>query len=302
MAEDDALMAALETALVPPVRLVARRPSPYASSFPLEQLEVETGAGLRHALVWKDVSPGALLPGGRRARGAGADGPSREPAAYDLLAGAGLGTAARVAAVHEAGLAWLFLEAVDGARLEHVGDVGAWRGVAGWLADAHGALAARAADATWLPAWSPPDPDALREAGDRRIRALAGSVAAARARSESIAATVVHGDLYPANVLIGGEGRVCVLDWETIARGPALIDLAALTAGRWDRPDEALAEDYRRALADPPAASELQAELDACRLLIAARWLSAPTAWTPPPEQARDWLSDAELIARRLRA
>jgi phosphotransferase family enzyme len=302
MGDDRALVAALEGALVPPVRLLARRSSPYASSFPLERLDVESGDGSRRAVMWKDLSPGALLPAGRRARGAGADAPSREPAAYDLLAGAGLGTATRLAAVHEAGRAWLFLEAVDGPRLEHVGDLGAWRAVAAWLARAHAVLGARAADAAWLPGWSRPDPDALRATGDRRIAALAGPLAAAVARAEAAAPAVIHGELYPANVVIGEGGRVCVLDWETIARGPALIDLAALTAGRWDEPGEPLADAYRRALPDPPAARDLQTELDACRLLVAARWLLAPAGWTPPPEQARDWLRDAEAIARRVGA
>jgi hypothetical protein len=290
----DALAAALEAELPAPVRIRARRPSPYASSFPLVELDVEAGEGTRHSLLWKDLSPAALLPGARRARRAPPD-PARELRAYDLLDGAGLGTPRRVAALHERERTWLFLEAVRGARLEHVGEPAAWQAAARWLAHAHGVLAARNLDPAWPPAWIPPEPDALGAA-------LAGALDEARARAMASPPMTIHGELYAANVLIadGESRRVCALDWETIARGPALLDLAALTAGRWDEPGDPLAEAYRRALPDPPPAAELRAELDACRLLVAAHWLSAPTDWSPPPEQARDWLADAELIAGRM--
>jgi Phosphotransferase enzyme family len=312
---DAALAAALATALPAPVRVLARRPSPYASSFPLAELDVESGDGARLTVVWKDLTPAALLPGARAARGgAPPDWPSAdaELRAYELLDGADLGTPRRLAAVHERGRTWLFLEAVRGARLEHVGDPAAWEAAARWLAGAHAALTARAADPAWPPPWSPPDPadpawpppwsppdvGTLAQRGPR-VAALAPALEAARSRLAAAPPTVLHGELYAANVLIDGD-RVCALDWETIARGPALLDLAALTAGAWEDPDERVAEAYRRALPDPPERVAFLAELDAARLLAAARWLAAPAGWQPPPEQARDWLLDAERIAGRL--
>jgi Ser/Thr protein kinase RdoA (MazF antagonist) len=324
MADDAALAAALERALPAPVRIRARRDSPYASSFPLAELDVEAGAGVRRGLMWKDLTPGSLLPGARRARRDAAPDPARELRAYELFDGAGLGTPQRVAALHERDRAWLFLEAVDGARLEHVGELAAWERTARWLAAAHAALAARTAaldaappqaglpgGAPWPPAWLPPEPAALPErAAERhetprrqqRIAALAGALDAARAHVAALPPTTIHGELYAANVLTAADGRVCALDWETIARGPALLDLAALTAGRWDEPGEPLSEAYRRALPDPPRAAAFHAELDAARLLVAAQWLAAPAGWSPPTEQARDWLADAELVAGRLAA
>jgi hypothetical protein len=297
-AGDDALAAALERALPAPVRIRARRPSPYASSFPLVELDVEAGDGARHALIWKDLTPDALLPDARRARGGAAPDPARELRAYELLEGAGLGTPRRVAALHEPGRAWLFLERVDGARLEHVGERATWERVARWLAGAHAALAAR--PPAWPPAWAPPPGLDALAAREPRIATLAGALEAARARAAALPPATIHGQLYAANVLIAGDDRVCALDWETIAHGPALLDLAALTAGRWDEPGEPLAEAYRRALPDPPPAAALRADLDACRLLVAAGWLAAPADWRPPPEQARDWLAEAELVARRI--
>ena len=290
-APDAALADALARALPKPVRILARRPSPYASSFPLAELDIACGDGARLTVVWKDLTPGALLPAARRARGGVSPDPSRELHAYELLEGAELGTPRRIAAVHEPGRAWLFLEAVRGARLEHVGERSAWEAAARWLARAHETLAART-DASWPPPWRPPDLDAPI--------GLAAPLAAARAWAHAAPLAVIHGELYAANVLIGDETRVCALDWETIARGPALLDLAALTAGRWDEPGEPLAEAYRRALPDPPPRERFVAELDFARLLTAARWLAAPAAWSPPPEQARDWLADAELVAGRI--
>ncbi|MFL5818321.1 MAG: hypothetical protein ACJ76L_12065, partial [Conexibacter sp.] len=164
--EDAALAAVLERTLPAPVRIVARRESPYASSFRLETLDVEDGDGARHTLMWKDLSQSALLPGARRARGGAAPNPVRELRAYELLGGAGLHTPRLVAALHEPEHTWLFLEAVRGARLQHVGDPDAWEATARWLARAHAELTARAdalaaagaaRDApAWPPRWSFP--------------------------------------------------------------------------------------------------------------------------------------------------
>jgi hypothetical protein len=298
---DAALADALERALPAPVRVLARRDSPYASSFPLAELDVEEGDGARVTIVWKDLTAGALLPGARAARALGAKLHSaRELRAYELLDGAGLGTPRLVAAVDEPGRAWLFLEAVRGARLEHVGEPETWQAAARWLARAHTVLAVRASDPAWPPPWQPPDLEALA-AREPRAAALAPAFAAARTRLAAAPPTVIHGELYAANVLIDGE-RVCVLDWETIARGPALLDLAALTAGAWDDPDEPLAEAYRQALPDRRPRDAFHADLSAARLLTAAHWLAAPAGWQPPPEQARDWLRDAEAIAGRISA
>jgi len=304
---DTALAEALAGGLPAPVRILARRDSPYASSFPLAELDVEAGDGARMTVVWKDLTPGALLPGARAARALGEKpDPALELRAYELLDGLDLGTPRLIASVDEPGRAWLFLEAVRGARLEHVGDPGAWEATARWLARAHAALTARAdtlaaspaepAASAWPPPWEPPDLDAR----DARTAALAPALAAARARLAAAPAVVIHGELFPANVLIAGDTRVCVLDWETIARGPALLDLATLTAGAWEDAGEPLAEAYRCALPDPPPRDAFYEDLAAARLLTAARWLAAPAGWRPPPEQVRDWLRDAEAIAGRI--
>ena len=102
---------------------------------------------------------------------------------------------------------------------------------------------------------------------------------------------VIHGELYPSNVLVG-EHAVWVVDWETAAAGPAVVDVAALLSG-WPAASAAkLLETY--GAVDPLA-------LDCARLHLAVRWLGWSAGWSPPPEHARDWRLEAELAASRLR-
>lgn len=292
MASDVELAAALERSLAPPVRVLVRQPWPYPSSAPIEWLDVETGSGERLPIVWKDLTPSAP-------RSDAAADPARELRAYDLLTIAQLGAPQCYAALADRDRTWLFLEAVDGRRLDEVGEPDIWCAVARWLAHARTALTSWAHGLDFPPSWRRPDLGAAtaRASGARRGRltALAAPLAIAWAHAAAGPLSVVHGELYPANVVVADD-RVCVLDWETIARGPALLDLAALTEGRWEEPGEPIAEAYRTALPDARPREELLANLDACRLLVAAGWL----ARSSPHEQARDWLADAELIAARM--
>jgi len=48
--------------------------------------------------------------------------------------------------------------------------------------------------------------------------------------------TIVHGELFPSNVLVS-ESDVLLVDWETAGIGPGELDLSALTIGHW-RPDQ----------------------------------------------------------------
>jgi thiamine kinase-like enzyme len=103
--------------------------------------------------------------------------------------------------------------------------------------------------------------------------------------------TLIHGEFYPANVLVA-DGKIVPIDWEMAGVGPGLLDLAALTTG-WSREDQAA---ITSAYGDVP-----EAGLDASRLHLALRWLSTPADWIPPPEQAHDWLGEAIGAAERLR-
>ena len=302
------LVAALERSLGGAVAGLARRPSDTASSFALEELEVERADGTALSLVFKDLGPAALAPAARAAKPRFLYDPLREIEVYTgVLADARLGTPICHGAVVDAGAQryWLFLEHVRGVELYQVGRRSTWEHVAAWLASMHAALADRRSsrlvryDAELLRRWprraaefAPPERRAaLHRIADRYDRVVDVILA--------LPATPIHGEFYAANVLVDdplAPARVCAVDWEVAALAPGMIDLAALVSGRWSTGDRAaIAAAYRDALpvdSRPPAAAFGEA-LDACRLHVALQWLGWARSWSPPPEQATDWLTDA---------
>lgn len=273
--DDVALRAALETRLGP-LAALERQPSPSASTARLEHLRVQPVEGPARALV--------LKWGGRDT--------AREVAVYrDVLDGAGVGTADLVAGSVDGG--WLALDDVPGRPLWTSGELADWCLTARWLAQAHGRLATRAR------ALGPaPDTDAGAQlaravARDARAAALGEVHGRAVAALAATPRTVVHGELFPSNVLLRGAGGPCVVDWETAGEGAGLLDLAALTLG-WPPAQVAqIAQAYGGDLALLPAA----------RLVVAVRWLGEPA----PAEQAggghaarTDWWTHADAAAREV--
>jgi len=278
-----------------------------------------------------------LAPDARRIRPAFVYDPAREILVYrTLLAGAGLGTAtcygSRLDAANDR--YWLFLEKVDGVELYQVGEIAAWQAAAAWLARLHAALRARAidrADAAHLRrynrggyiCWMDRAREFLargtvskpRNAG--RIEWLASRFGRVVDRLLALPTTLVHGEFYASNVLVGqiaanGDGpadasdgtaiRVCPIDWETAAIAPGPIDLAALTAGKWtDEQRHSLAAAYQEAWLTqggvPVATPDV---LECCRLFLAVQWMGWAADWAPPQEHANDWLAEALELAERL--
>jgi thiamine kinase-like enzyme len=106
--------------------------------------------------------------------------------------------------------------------------------------------------------------------------------------------------MYASNVLVDGT-RVCPIDWEMAAFGPALVDVAALIAGPgWNEADAMAMLDAYCAVLGATADAELLADLDACRAYLAIQWLGWSSAWNPPAELAHDWLSVAVAATERL--
>jgi len=308
------------------VKLV-RRPSPYRTSFSLEELDAVLDDGATLQLMIKDLSQAGLTNGVRNVKPSFLYDPLREIEAYRaILAPAALGTPIYYGAAvdHERERYWLFLENVPGVVLWQVGELAAWEAAARWLATMH----ARFADDTewrsqsehllhydadfyrlWLArAQSFARQEARPAAFRRGVEWLATRYGQVVERLVALPVTFIHGEFYASNVLLQenpGARRVCPIDWESAAVGPGLIDLAALTGGAWeDEERRALALAYHGTLArlggSPPAPDDFLAALDCCRLHLALQWLGWAQEWSPPEEHKQDWLAEALRLAERL--
>jgi aminoglycoside phosphotransferase (APT) family kinase protein len=322
------LQAALEQALSQhfgaqcAVAWLERRPAPCGSSFALEELDVRL-AGTTLQLMFKDLSPRALLASARNVKPAFLYEPCREIEVYrQVLARHRLGTATCYGSVVEERLGryWLFLERVPGVELYQVGEFAIWQQAAGWLAELHTCLAAEAGrlaslaplltyDGDFYRQW-PRRARAFQKAGpnQRGLEWLAGRYERVVERLVALPVTFLHGEFYASNVLVQQTvlgPRVCPVDWEMAAVGPGLMDLADLTAGKWSEEQKAsLALAYHQTLAElggcPPPSAGLLGALDYCRLHRAVQWLGWSPQWLPPTEHAQDWLGEALSLAEKL--
>jgi thiamine kinase-like enzyme len=113
-------------------------------------------------------------------------------------------------------------------------------------------------------------------------------------RLEALPKTLVHGELYASNVLVGDD-RVCPVDWELAGIGPAVLDVAALTMGWADDERRLLVDVYRSAANEPPD----EQDVDRAALHLAVQWLGWSDGWTPPPEHAHDWHAALPALMER---
>ena len=153
--------------------------------------------------------------------------------------------------------------------------------------------------------------EAFRSAGLRTDAwaSLVGSYDRAVERLIRLPSTLIHGEFYASNILVqeAREGcRIRPVDWETAAVGPGLIDLAALTSGAWaERERTEMAAAYHGTLLAKGwpglAFDDLLLALDDCRLHLAIRWLAWALHWSPPPENAHDWLGEAMALGEKIR-
>lgn len=304
---DDELRARLEGELGARVVGLERRPHPYQTSFPLEELRVELDDGRSLALVFKDVASGSLPLEVALAKPSFLYDPLREIETYrSILARLDLGTPAFYGALvePERDRFWLFIERVDAIALWQEGDFEAWEETARWLARLHERARARerthllSRDRAFLALWLERAKAIL---GSRLARRVATAHSRAVDRLARLPETFIHGEFYPSNVLVqrrAGNVRIAPVDWEMAGVGPAALDVAALVGGRWSPPEaDALVEAYLSALTAPPPGDDFRRDLDCARLCLAVQWLGWSPAWRPPPESAHDWLAEALALA-----
>jgi hypothetical protein len=317
----------LSEALDTPVRVseLKRRPSPYRTSFALDEVDATLDRDERLELMLKDLGWKGLTAAGRSAKPAFLYDPLREITVYRRLLGpADLGAPRYYGSLvdPEHDRYWLFMERVLGRELYQVGELELWEQAARWLAVMHSRFAADVEHLTEEARLVRHNRGYYRTWIDRAVLFAGGSRAPSREhrglawlatryddvveRLLALPATVIHGEFYASNVLLTTDGRVAPVDWELAGAGPGLIDLAALTTG-WDVPDRgALERAYEHEVRASGALQVLPGDqgetLDLCRLHLAVRWLGwAPSDWSPPKEHRRDWLGEAMGLAERLR-
>ena len=298
---------------------VQRRPSPYRTSFPIEELRFELAgrgpvrAGFKQ-LGWERLEPAAQLAKPRFLHDS-----EREPEVYRaLLPQVPAGPPEFLGAVLDDERRWLFVEWVEGRELFQVGERELWEEAARWLARFHAALAPERVrlrsearlldhDAAFFRRWIErarefaSDPRPIEWLATRHEQVVEALLAQPQ--------TVLHGEFYASNVLVasgsdltplgkGPEARIAPVDWELAAVGTGLSDLAALVSG-WPEADrEAIAAAYAAVPGIPPFNRR---DLDLARLQVAIQWLGwAPPQWEPPEGQRHDWLGEAVALAEEL--
>lgn len=329
------LTAALEDALREhfgkPVAIerLDRRPCPYRTSFPLEELDVVMQDGREIRLVFKDLSRESLSPRVQGVKPEFLHDALREIEVYRDILAPRLGTAVYYGATidPERHRHWLFIENVEGVALWQIGELETWAQAARWLAGMHDRYdderdwKERAEhlvryDAAFYRLW-PGRAFAMAQRSEGTGGALQALERIARRydpvveRLTSLPITFIHGEFYPSNILVSHEQasvRVCPVDWELAGVGPGLIDVAALTTGGskgWGDDDrEALTVAYRDAAetigAQLTPDGAFQEAIDCCRLHLALQWLGWSADWSPPDEHRQDWLGEALRVADRL--
>jgi aminoglycoside phosphotransferase (APT) family kinase protein len=303
------------------VARITRQRSQYESSFRLEELLVEREDGSVETLMLKDVSYAALSKDARIAKARREHNPLRELRVYEhVLSPISLGPKLCATVIDEAdGRYWLLIEKVDGVELYQVGELSTWQQCARWLATLHVRFEGKGEHlCRTIPLLrydrhrAEEDFSRLRDSSDGAIRELAEQLMPTyRLALDVVYAwpqTFLHGDFYASNVLVSRQDAdvvVSPVDWELAGVGPNLLDLAALTSGRWsERQRLAIASSYHTTwsvLHDCRCSlSAFLVALDCARLMVALKWLAAPLEWQPPEDHVGDWYTEACDLAKGL--
>jgi aminoglycoside phosphotransferase (APT) family kinase protein len=285
---------------------IAFSPSPYASSHLIVDVAVSTRKTVSH-FVLKDT--GNVSHAAEASRPQMAKARDREARVYATALRGIDGPPRYFGALRRADCHWLLLERVRGRELTKVGDRRIWRLAARWLGRLHGLDTGFSEDGMSrgeayfqsaltraLPAIDSAEPGL-------RLHRVVGAWDHVLELLLASPACLLHGDAFPANVVLGAQDRVCFVDWELAGTGPRLLDLAALTSGSWTEPErEGMLHAYSVGLKDSRATSHagLGRNLLACRIVLAVEMIGAMRDWEPPSHQYWDWPQELARLANEL--
>ncbi len=304
-----------------------RSSNQFASSYQLQNLDVSLSDGSVLELIFKNVAPAAMLPAARKSKQARYIDPARELTMYaNVLADRPHGTAACVGVRVDRrnDKYWLFLERVPGLNLSFVGNPQTWLGAVRWLARFHSDSIAdldktrRAVplieySSAYYRQWCRRTCTFVSQTKPKMssaMRQLDSKYTTVTEKLLSLPQTLIHGDFYPANVLVRNGKRglpaICPVDWELTAAGPGLVDLASITAGKWSEQERrTMLQAYWTELPSPQRSpwrqlNDLEQDLKYCRLHLAVQWVGWSRQWKPPKDQKYDWFKEMITLASEL--
>ena len=295
------------------------------TSFNLVDLEIDLEDGTVLRLLLKDLGLKNLHETARQIKPGFLYNPLREIKTYEeILAPNCFGTAHYYGAVvrSDEDRFWLFLEKMSGLRIGAVDDFGAWLEAARWLARLHARFMGEgntlkrsvpllqhddAFYRLWLERAAMFHSDQITQSVRESLKC---GYDRAIERLIHLPSTLIHGEFFASNILVEetrAGWHICPVDWEMAAVGPGLIDLAALSSGSWAESERTeMAAAYHDALVSEGTPvlplDDLLLALDDCRLYLAIQWLGWAPDWSPPPESAHDWLSEAIALVGKMRA
>ena len=306
---------------VGPIVDLRRRPSRYRSTHALDEVDLRFADGSRRVLLLKGYGASSTR-GGSAVRPSFVTDPYRELWAYEqVLSRLAVRTPRLYGTLRGDGdNDRMVIERSPGVELYDEGDPEAWASAARWLGEFHTRGRRLVGDLLgcghlliqdsilhrhWLRRAQRFALGRGRRGVIARLRALADPYRRAIAFLEREPRTLLHGEYYASNVLVcrtGAGWSVSPVDWESLAIGPAALDVAALISGGWDRETRARMISAHAETVAEGADAPASTAICAAELVIAVQWLGWSDRWTPPPQHAHDWLHVATDAAARLQA
>jgi hypothetical protein len=288
------------------VSIVSRHENVHTSTWPSEIVDCRIAHNREMRLLVKHGACGV-----RNAHGH-AVGPDYEAAVYETVLGEVGLSHPYLGWRHDPGSqsSCMVLEYLDDGwwRL-HRAEASAIVRVADWLGGFHASMAARAHifretlnayDAVYYAGWAQRSMRYMGHLGDeyRWLGDVCSGFGAIGARLAARPVTVVHGELYPQNVLVHND-KIRPVDWEWAGIAAGEVDLAALTEGWSAELTEASERAYAAARWPGGAPSDFAWRLDAARVYMHLRWLGDRTDRIGEPKLSTR-LEDLKAAAQRL--